>query len=314
MRAGECELEHIRAGVSCAVLLERQAPAWQLDARESTRRALKYRRGPGEVIIVTHEGRGWWDATGRAKGDVFALVQHLDPCLNFGQVRQALRPLVGLAPSFPKAERKPAPANGQAPAQRWASRPRLRPCSQAWRYLVEGRGLPSAVIVAADRQDAVREGHYGSAWFAHRTLEGRVSHVECRGPGYRGALAGGTKVLFRLTGGPGPTQRIAVCEAPIDAMSLAALEGLRVGTLYLATGGSMGPGTADALQALLASLSSVQDALLSGATDANPPGDRYAAHHAEIAAAAGVRFERLRPEEGTDWNDLLVARKGRAGR
>ena len=55
------ELDVFRNQVSCAVLLERSTPAWKLDKRGSTRRALKYRRGEGEIIIVNHDGRGWWD-------------------------------------------------------------------------------------------------------------------------------------------------------------------------------------------------------------------------------------------------------------
>jgi hypothetical protein len=48
---------------------------------------------------------------------------------------------------------------------------------------------------------------------------------------------------------------------------------------------------------------------LASATDANAAGDRYAARHAELAAATGVAFERLRPAAGIDWNDVI--RKGR---
>ena len=81
---------------------------------KSTRRALKYRRGKGEIIIVNHDGRGWWDATSDAKGDVFTLVRHLEPSLSFGQVCQMLRRFVGVVPSFPAtnpghAGRNPAP-------------------------------------------------------------------------------------------------------------------------------------------------------------------------------------------------------------
>ena len=72
------ELDLFRQTVNCAAVLERSSGGWKLDASESTKRALKYRRGAGEIIIVNHDGRGWWDATGSAKGDVFNLVQHLD--------------------------------------------------------------------------------------------------------------------------------------------------------------------------------------------------------------------------------------------
>jgi hypothetical protein len=69
--SADAELELFRQSVNCAAVLERMVGGWKLDLRESTRRALKYRRGEGEIIIVNHDGRGWWDATGSAKGDVF---------------------------------------------------------------------------------------------------------------------------------------------------------------------------------------------------------------------------------------------------
>jgi hypothetical protein len=68
--------------------LERWPAGWRLDRRESTRRSLKYRCGEGEILIVNHDGHGWWDPQSSAMGDVFDLVQHLDPSLNFGQVRK----------------------------------------------------------------------------------------------------------------------------------------------------------------------------------------------------------------------------------
>ena len=77
MRADHAELELLRREVSCAALLERWPAAWRLDRRESTRQALKYRRDEGEILIINHNGHGWWDPQGSAKGDVFDLVQYL---------------------------------------------------------------------------------------------------------------------------------------------------------------------------------------------------------------------------------------------
>ncbi|MEY9625453.1 hypothetical protein ABIA27_000488 [Sinorhizobium fredii] len=68
-------------------------------------------------------------------------------------------------------------------------------------------------------------------WAAHTDNAGAVTGWEARGPEYRGFASGGTKGLFRL--GPDTALRLAVTEAAIDAMSLAAIEGLRDGTVYL---------------------------------------------------------------------------------
>ena len=126
MPTGDAELERFRNEVNCAALLEGFGPRWRLDRKESTRRALKYRRGEGEVLIVNHDGRGWWDPQSSAKGDIFDLVQFLDPSLNFGQVRQVLRRFVGVAPRFPEAHRRAGGSKTVLPvALRWAKRPRL---------------------------------------------------------------------------------------------------------------------------------------------------------------------------------------------
>ena len=313
MSGHDTELDQLRAGVSCAALLERLQPIWLLDKEGSTAKCLKYRRGAGEVLIVNHDGRGWWDPMSDARGDVFSLTQHLDPGLNFGQVRKLLRGMVGLKPSHPELERKPGkPEKPVVPvAQLWARRRRLSRGSATWRYLTGERAIPAGVLAAADLFDAVREGPRGSAWFAHCDHAGALTGIDMRGPDWRGFSKQSDKSLFRLPGGTGRLARLAVCEAPIDALSLAALEGLRADTLYLATTGGMGPLTLSCLDALLRGLAGQPDTVLVAATDADGAGERHAQRLAERAQAAGVRWERLVPTgKHNDWNNVLVDRKG----
>jgi len=317
MSGHDTELEQLRAGVSCAVLLERSG--YQIDKEESTAKCQKWRRRSGEIVIVNHDGRGWWDpqrlATERAsKGDVFTLAQHLDPRANFGHVRKLLRGMVGLAPSYPMLERQQEARDKPAVpvADLWARRSRLRRGSATWGYLTGERALPAGVLAAADLFDAVREGPCGSAWFAHRDHADELTGIDMRGPDWRGFSKASDKSLFRLPGSTGLLTRLAVCEASIDALSLAALEGLRADTLYAATGGGMGPLTLACLGQLLQGLAAHPEGVLVAATDANAAGERYAAHLAEMAKAAGVRSERLVPPGGqVDWNDVIKQRNGR---
>jgi hypothetical protein len=154
--------------------------------------------------------------------------------------------------------------------------------------------------------DAIREGPRGSAWFAHRDDEGLITGIEMRGPDYRSFSAGGRKTLFCLAGGPGRLPRIAVCEAAIDALSLATIESQRDDTLYMATSGGMGPSTIAALQHLLQDLSRDPTGILIAATDADTAGRRFATRLGELAIEAGVRFDTILPPDGLkDWNDVL---------
>jgi hypothetical protein len=162
--------------------------------------------------------------------------------------------------------------------------------------------------VAARAADAVREGPRGSAWFAHRDNTGVLTGIEMRGANYRNFSAGGSKALFRLPGGPGPLPRVAVCEAAIDALSLATIEQCRPDTLYAATAGGMGPATIAALQHLLRNLIAEPAGTLIAATDADIAGRRHAARLEGLAAEAGARFETILPPAGlNDWNDSLRA-------
>ncbi|POH34088.1 MULTISPECIES: DUF3991 and toprim domain-containing protein [Sinorhizobium] len=293
------EIEALRDQVSCAAVLEHAGFA--IDAKESTRRAVKFRRG-GEIIIVTYEGRGWFDPLSDAKGDVFRLVEHLDR-VGFPEGAERVAALVGFQITEP--EWQPARDGERCDLSltaRWQPRRRPWPGSASWRYLNGERCVPANVLRATVKGDLLREGPQGSMWAAHRDKVGVLTGWEARGPQYRGFASGGTKVLFRF--GSDSASRLAVTEAAIDAMSLAAIEGLREGTLYLSTGGGWSPTTEAALREL-AMKPGVQ---LVAATDANPQGDMFAERLRTLADDVGCDWTRLRPPE-EDWNESLKIRE-----
>ncbi|TAV41599.1 DUF3991 domain-containing protein (plasmid) [Rhizobium leguminosarum] len=293
------DIEALRERVSCAAVLEQARFA--VDIKESTRRAIKFRRG-GEIIIVTHEGRGWFDPLSDAKGDVFGLVEHLDH-VGFLEGAERVADLVGFRITQPEWQptRREGGHNLSLP-ERWQARRRPWHGSPTWHYLHGDRCLPVPLLHVAIKGDLLREGPYGSMWAAHTDDVGVVTGWEARGSQYRGFASGGNKVLFRL--GPPTALRLAVTEAAIDAMSLAAIEGLRDCTLYLSTGGGWSPAT----QAALRELASRPDARLLAATDANAQGDLFAARLRALAEGAGCDWTRLRPPE-EDWNETLKIRE-----
>ena len=170
---------------------------------ELTKLSLKYRRGKGEILIVSHGGKGWWDPTSDAKGDVFVLVQRLEPGINFGhRPESACTRIRGdLSPSFPIAERAGLPQRLGQTRRRTLGRSEGRVVwvPPTWRYLARKRFLPSAIVEAASAAGVLREGPAGSAWFAHFNGAGSgVAHVDIRGPTYKGSLISGAKSLCRM--------------------------------------------------------------------------------------------------------------------
>ena len=293
------ELEDLRARVSCAAVLENAG--FTVDIKQSTRKAVKYRQGAA-IVIVIHAGQGWFDPLSDAKGDVFRLAQHLHGA-SFVEAFHRIASLIGFVekkPVWPSQIRDFT--QERSAIQRWEQRRNPSKGSMTWHYLHSVRFLPEAIIEDAIRRNLLREGPRGSMWAAHVDNHGTVTGWEERGPSWRGFSKGGSKVLFRL--GPFDAARLCVTEAAIDAMSLAAFEGLREGSLYLSTGGGWSP-TTDAALRKAAARPGVQ---LVAATDANRQGESFAVRLRDIADQAGCDWLRLKPP-AEDWNDALRERE-----
>lgn len=281
------DVSHLKGKVLCSAVLE--TAGFAVDLKESTRRAIKFRRG-NDIIIVIHDGKGWFDPLSEAKGNVLSLIQHLDGA-SFAEALALAAELVGFTPQEPRWVRPPRSRRDRmSQAERWQGRRRPWPGSPSWTYLRDVRGTGEQVLRRATDQDALREGPHGSMWAAHVDDTSLVTGWEERGPDWRGFANGGAKILFRLGAGDG--LRLVVTEAAIDAMSLASLEGLREGSLYLSTGSGWSPAT----EADVRALASRPNAVLIAATDANAQGE-----------VVGCDWLRLRPS-AEDWNDALRAR------
>ncbi|WP_092303635.1 DUF3991 and toprim domain-containing protein [Bradyrhizobium sp. Ghvi] len=290
------EIEELREMVGCAALLEKDG--WKVDVKESTRRAIKYRRD-SSIVIVIHQGRGWFDPLSPAKGDVFSLAVHLGAD-GFVEACDRVADVVGLVPAAPAWQRPARPKTLASIVERWGHRFRPRPGSPAWRYLTGERGMPTDIVNQAVASDRLREGPQGSMWAAHSDSAGALTGWEERGPTWRGFATEGAKELFRF--GSEEAERICVTEAAIDAMSLAAIEALRPDTLYVSTGGGWSPATDVAIRRL----AKRANAWLVAATDNNRQGEVYADRVRAIAADASALYARLRPCAG-DWNEDLRA-------
>jgi hypothetical protein len=298
------DIEELRTRVGCAAVLEHEGFA--VDRKESTRRAVKFRRDD-EIIIVIHDDRGWFDARSDAKGDVFALASYLRG-IGFVETLAVVGDLVAFQPTTSTWEKPVRQTQiGASVADRWNHRKRPWRASATWSYLRQNRALPWQVISAAIDADVLREGPYGSMWAKHVDGAGAVIGWEERGPDWRGFSTGGAKALFQF--GMNGARRICVTEAAIDALSLAAIEQTSSGTLYVSTGGGWSPLTALALE----NLASGEGAWLVAATDNNVQGEVFADRLRQTAGCAGCDFSRLRPR-CEDWNEELKEMRERGER
>jgi hypothetical protein len=302
------ELDHFRATITCDTILLNAG--WRRDEQESTRNSPKFRRGAGEIIILSHKNRGWWDPTSQAKGDIFAITQHIWGG-TFGDVRIRLRAISGTAPH------RPSPSSPESilpasppPFELWSRQPPLTD-GNAWNYLREERKLPDAIIRSGGTQDVIKAGSHGTAWFKHSDNDGIITGWEMRGPKYRGFTSNGHKSFFRYRPSfKRDPNRIVIAESAISVLSLAALE-RRADTLYLSCAGQIGPSAQTMLIALLTAYPNV---VLAAATDNDAPGDKFSQRFERLAADALVYFERVTPTPHNDWNDVLKTRSSSTDR
>ncbi|WP_426128297.1 DUF3991 domain-containing protein [Pararhizobium sp. PWRC1-1] len=247
--------------MSCGVVLEQAG--FHIDLKESTRRAVKYRRD-GEIAIVTHGGRGWFDPLSDRKGDVFGLQAWLQPD-DFAATLRSVGALAGVAASGAPLALPSRRTLSSVIPERWSRRPPLRQGSPAYRYLNDIRVIPSRLLQRAVALGLIREVPHGSAWFGHHNGDGKICGWEERGSQWRGFSSGGTKVLFRF--GSRTAVRLCITEAAIDALSLAAIERERFDTLYASTAGGWSPATELAVRNLAGRIE-----ILVAASDRNSQG------------------------------------------
>lgn len=179
----KADLEELKEKVLCAAVLEHLGFA--LDRKESTRKAMKYRR-EAAIIIVIHDGKGWFDPLLDGKGDVFSLIEHLEG-VSFVEAMNEVASLVGFLPAENIWDRESRDREPDLSIpERWRERRKPWRGSATWRYLTDARHLPEPVLRAAIAVGILREGPHGSMWAAHVDADGAVTGWEERGPDRRG--------------------------------------------------------------------------------------------------------------------------------
>ena len=180
-------------------------------------------------------------------------------------------------------------------------------------YLVETRKLPAVLVDRLNERDLIFADNHQNAVFLRHELQAQTwSRGEVIGASLRGTwgeenhfhgLAPGSardQGWFWIGTGQGLVNRVLLVESPIDAMSLAVLDRAQRGpegvSIYLSTDGAGGVPT-EALKTVLRS-----GGLVAAAFDADVAGELMAWRVAQQVPG----IERLTPNQGKDWNEVLV--------
>jgi hypothetical protein len=162
-------------------------------------------------VIVNQDGHGLWDPLSEAKGDVFSLVQHLDPSFDFRPARRVLRGLAGVTPTFAAALRiRRSRASLFPVARRWERHPILSRGSRTWLYLTGVRRLPDYTLLAAASRKGRTMSRGGGCWAARCRRRAAVTRHLCSLP-WLTRIWSGCWPRWRLGRYVGGTDRL--CEA-----------------------------------------------------------------------------------------------------
>jgi len=252
-----------------------------------------HQRGERHRSLALNVENGLWTCHRCGAGG--QLREHWPSASRLGRARSVARR--AFAPSAPPRSRREHEADGAAVARAlYAAASQLAGAPGA-AYLA-GRGLSLALAVASGVR--FHSDFYGRSAVLFPLLDRSSALVAVNGRYLDGrsnpkVRTAGRKALgVFATPGAFDAEQVVICEAPIDALSLATC-----GVPAIALCGTTGPDW-------LAAACAFRRVAL--AFDADGAGDRAAAALAPSLRSFGATVERWRPDGARDWNELLVRR------
>ena len=160
-----------------------------------------------------------------------------------------------------------------------------------------------------------RDGN-GRVLFAHRDRRRAITVFEFGLPdGAKRFATGGTRSLFALRAGTARDLRaLVVAEGAVNALSLAQIDRCHVHSACLSTAGAPSKSQREQIGLAARLLPNLEAVIL--AQDNDEAGERQAETlRARVKIPPRVAFQRCRPPENADWNDIVnPARTGRRPR
>ena len=169
-----------------------------------------------------------------------------------------------------------------------------------------GRGIRKETLEAC--RPLIRRDRSGRVLFAHRDGNRRLTGFEIGPPdGPRRFANGGTRGLFAVrAGSAGDLEALVITEGAVDALSLAQIDGCPASQAFLSTAGAPSRSQREQIGLAASVLPNVRTVVL--AQDGDEAGECQAETLRDrLKVPPHVTFERRRPPENADWNDVVNA-------
>lgn len=214
-----------------------------------------FQRGDDTIKASLAADRWLWTSNKSvAAGSVIDLWLEDNPGRSLGHARAALRDLAGSGlagtPDAPSGtQERPQGRDHTDARRRWEQAPYIEDEAPSYAKI---RGIARETLSRFSAE--VRIGAYGGIYFAHRNLEsGDIQGFEQRweqaGLKNQARFAKGGRKSVNVLGNALTAKRMIVVEGGLDALAVAELDN-RDDTIYVSTGGGVGPGSLAALRKL----------------------------------------------------------------
>lgn len=183
------------------------------------------------------------------------------------------------------------------------------------KYL-ESRGIHDTILQHGRFKGTVMIDEHSNAVFPHYQNDEIVGFVK-KNFKFSGFSEGGKKLLWKSNQFPGDT-RLVVCEAAIDALSVASMiyenpkhKEAFFHTRFVSIDGGMSPEAEKALRAEVAAMP--ETAIVEAAFDNDPQGIKYTEKLQAICDECHRKMAVSVPKQKKDWNEVLQAYRERQG-
>lgn len=272
------------------------AQGYTLNRQKSSQHSLCFDNAAGDRVLIGQDPKSGHSVycSVRDDNDNGTIVDFIQKRqgLNIGQVRRELRPWIGAPSQRPQYTPQPQPKPVQKDrlqVQRGLASCERVTSSQGY---LESRGIEPETLERFSSR--IYTDPRGNAIFPHFDSEG-VCGLEIKNQGFTGFSKSGEKGLWFA--GAAKPQQIVFCESAIDCLSHYQLKPSDK-TMYVSTGGKMGPGAKQSLESLL---ENHKDAVIVVAFDNDKAGHEFAQ---DLCDMAQREIKRDAPEL-KDWNEQL---------
>lgn len=280
---------------------------------KSTRNSPALKNAKGDHIVIKVQADGahtFFSPTSDRKGSIYDFVMWQENC-DFQAAAEKIRYLLGreLERSFIESAPRPKHKEFDREAVK-----KLKVMSYS-KYL-ESRGIHDTLLQHGRFKGTILIDEHNNAVFPHCKDDQIVGYVK-KNYKFSGFSEGGEKLIWKSNQFPEDT-RLVVCEAAIDALSVATMLAENpkhkesfYHTRFISIDGGMSPAAETALRSEVASMP--ENSVIEAAFDNDSQGEKYTEKLQAICNECKRKMSVAKPKQKKDWNEVLQSYRERQG-